>query len=135
MRLDSIQVHFRYDTVVVAFNNQRLRTLMMRSMRRHNHVFDAFSEPFLPYENLLDVPCFIRFLDYETYQANAESIIKHYRDRDITSTPPLIVYGKDTKLFSHALIIDAIALGADYCRRTYRNARGRAKRKQEAVCF
>lgn len=101
---------------------------MMRSMRRHNRVIDAFSEPFLPSQNLLDVPCFIRFVDYQTYQANAESIVEQYRDCDITSTPPLIVYGLDMKLYDHPLIINPIKVGSDYCLKLYRRTRRRAKR-------
>lgn len=97
-------------------------------MTRHNHVFDAYNETIMPSTALLNVPCFIRFIDYQTYETNAESIVEHYQDCDITSTPPLIVYGLVMELYDHPLIIDPIKMGSDYCLKLYRNARRRAKR-------
>jgi len=101
-------------------------------MSRHNHVFDAYSKTIMPSTILLDVPCFFRFVDYQTYEANAECIIEHYQDCDLKRTPPLLVYGLDMELFPHPLILDAIKADSDYCLKLYRNARRRARR--EALC-
>jgi len=107
--------------------------MMMKSFSKHNRVIDPYEKSPIQVSTILDMPCFIHFLDYETYLSFEDKIIENYRDCDIAATPPLVVYGKDAKLFSHPLIIDALKVGADFCRRFYRNTRRRAKRK-EVLC-
>lgn len=129
----SIPEHSCYDTVAVAFQDERLRSMMIKSLSLHNHVFDPYEESPIQASTILDIPCFIHFLDFETYQANAERIVTYYQNCDVTKTSPMIVYGLNIKLYDHPLIINALTMGADYCRRLYRNIRRKAKRK--VLCY
>lgn len=127
------EYYSKQNTIVISISNARQRNMMVKSFSRHNQVFDLYNEPtFL--QKMLDVPCYIRFFDYGTYLTIEDEIIKQYLNNDITTTPPLIVYGLDMKLYSHPLITDAIKVGADYCLQLYRRTRRRAK-KEEASCF
>jgi len=125
--LEPTQTYSRQNTVVISFFNQQQRNLMVKSFSRHNQVFDAFNEHTV-LQNILAMPCYIRFVDYETYLTIEDVIIEQYQHCNIESTPPLMVYGLAMEIFDHPLIIDPIKVGSDYCLKLYRKVRRRAKR-------
>lgn len=120
-------------TIVVAFENEELRRIALKSLRRHNTIFDPYQNQTAPLKKLLDIQTYIIFMDYATYQSIADTIIERYQNCDLKTTAPMLIYGLDVSLYKHPLIFDALGLGTDECERFYTRTRRRAKRA--ALCY
>ena len=79
-----------FDTVVVAFSNPTRRAEVIESLSRTARVFDIYRDSELLLPMLVDISCFFRFLDSDSYFAVEDQIIANVAMAD--GTAPFVVY-------------------------------------------
>jgi len=77
-------------TVVVAFADPLVRAEVVEFYSHYAHVFDIYRDPVKLLPKLVDIACFFRFLDSDSYFAVEEQIIADVAMGD--GTAPYVVY-------------------------------------------
>lgn len=94
-----------YDTVVVAFADPDIRAEVIDYYSHLAHVFDIYRDAELLLPMLVEISCFFRILDSDSYFAIEDQIIAELAMRD--GTAPFVVYGLgETILFENPYIIN-----------------------------
>lgn len=93
------------DTVVVAIADPAIRANMITYYSQSAHVFDIYRDPELLLPILVDIECFFRVLDSDSYFAVEDKIIE-LLDL-VKETAPFVVYGLgENILFENTYIIN-----------------------------
>ena len=123
--VDPFDFNIRYnpfDTVVVGYADPSKRAESIVYFSQTAHVFDLYRDPALLLPLAIEIECFFRFLDADTYFAIEEQIVAHVALDDPT---PTVVYGLgENMLHESPYIINGdktlpamIDCFYDYCRR------------------
>jgi len=92
-------------TVVVAFADPEIRAEVVEFYSHYAHVFDIYRDPAKLLPMLVDIACFFRILDSDSYFAVEEQIIADVAMGD--GTAPYVVYGLgENILFESPYIIN-----------------------------
>jgi hypothetical protein len=76
--------------------------------QHHADVFDLYRDPDLLIPRWLEFPCFLRVIDYATYQRIVPSLIEYLKDEDPETLTPTVVYGASKNgLADNIAVIDA----------------------------
>ncbi len=80
-----------FNTVVVAFADPKIRAEVINYYSHLAHVFDIYRDAELLLPMLVDISCFFRILDSDSYFAVEDHIIDLLDSTD--ETAPFVVYG------------------------------------------
>jgi len=109
-------------TVVVAFADPEIRAEVVEFYSHYAHVFDIYRDPAKLLPMLVDIACFFRILDTDSYFAVEEQIIADVALGD--GTAPYVVYGLgENMLFESPYVINGdkslpamVKVFFDHCR-------------------
>ena len=114
------------DTVVVAIADPAIRANMITYYSQSAHVFDIYRDPELLLPMLVNIECFFRVIDSDSYFAVEDKIIELLDS--VKETAPFVVYGLgENILFDNPYVINGdktlpsmITCFYDWCRRQRR---------------
>ncbi len=114
------------DTVVIAFADPQIRLDAIEYYSQSAHVYDIYRDPELLLPLLVDIECFFRVLDSNSYFAVEDQIIALLDS--VEETSPFVIYDVgENILFENPYIIngdktlpDMVRCFFDYCRRQRR---------------
>ena len=92
--LDDEILWYSPHTLVLGMADEEDRKSMSDFFRQHHaDIFDVYRDPSRLIPKLLDYPCFLRVIDYETYQLIEPALIEHIRGEDPETLTVTVVYG------------------------------------------